>query len=92
MGREQFIEVFMEHLEGKKDIREIPRSQMYLARPTLAALFGTSLKMKKERDAKIIEGVRRYGYSLSPTSIASLELAKTSLAVCVNPRLQNDIS
>jgi putative transposase len=63
LGREQFVEVFREHLEGKRDIREIPRSQRYLARPTLAALFGTSMKMKRERDGKIIEGVRRYGYS-----------------------------
>jgi hypothetical protein len=63
LGREQFVEVFAEYLEGKRDIREIPRSQRYLARPTLAALFGTGVKTKKERDGKVIEGVRRYGYS-----------------------------
>jgi REP-associated tyrosine transposase len=63
LGREQFVEVFREHLEGKGDIGEIPRSQRYLAKPALTALFEISMKTKKERDGKIIEVVRRYGYS-----------------------------
>ncbi|HSB31004.1 MAG TPA: helix-turn-helix transcriptional regulator, partial [Candidatus Sulfobium mesophilum] len=63
LGREGFEETFRECLEGKRNIREIQRRQRYLERPTLTSLFGTGQETKEERDGRIIEAVRRHGYS-----------------------------
>ena len=45
-----------------EEIGEIPRSQRYLARPKLKALFEGKLS-KARRDALIVRAVQRYRYS-----------------------------
>ena len=51
-------------LKGREDIKEIPKSQRYISRPSLDSLFEENvLKSKHKRDKKISETVERYGYS-----------------------------
>jgi len=64
LGGDDFVDRLKEYLTGRKKIREIPRSQRYLDRPDLEALFpGKVLSAKKKRDRRIFESVEKYGYS-----------------------------
>jgi putative transposase len=58
LGNEEFVE----KLEGYEEIAEVPRSQRYLSRPKLNAVFEGKLT-KTKRDARIVQAVHRYGYS-----------------------------
>ncbi|MEW6041052.1 MAG: hypothetical protein AB1633_05985 [Elusimicrobiota bacterium] len=57
------MERFVDYLKGSEDIKEIPRSQRYINRPSLCNLFGNEiLKDKYKRGKKVLEGVEEYGY------------------------------
>lgn len=58
LGEEDFVA----KLKGYEETAEIPRSQRYLSRPKLKALFEGKLS-KAKRDALIVRAVHRYGYS-----------------------------
>ena len=45
-----------------EEIAEIPRNQRYATRPKLKTLFDGKLT-KNKRNARIVQAVRRYGYS-----------------------------
>ena len=62
LGREDFIEKLIGRVRGYERVKEIPRSQRYLGRPSLAEQF-KGAKEKKRRDRKISEAVMRHGYS-----------------------------
>jgi len=63
LGEDTFIEKFMDYLKGHEDIREIPKRQRYINRPSLDHLFKDALKNKRIRDKKIEEATERHGYS-----------------------------
>lgn len=64
LGEEGFVERLRKYLEGREDIREIPRSQRYVGRPSLEQLLGdVELERKRERERKMVEAVEGYGYS-----------------------------
>ena len=64
LGNEEFIERFEQHLQGKRDIGEIPRSQRYADRPSLEMLFRGIEDMEK-RNLAIREAVGTHHYRQS---------------------------
>jgi putative transposase len=61
LGQDEFIEIFLKHVKGSEELKEIPKSQRYIGRPGLAELLkGT--KGRKEISRKAKEAVERYGY------------------------------
>ena len=63
LGVEGFVEGLLPHVMGKMKIREIPKGQRYIGRPSLEELFRTAAHRKAHRDKVISQAVRRYGYS-----------------------------
>ena len=64
LGEEDFIESIEDHLRGKKEIPEIPKSQRYMNRPILGKLFEEEvIGDKRRRDKRIVEAVEGFGYS-----------------------------
>jgi putative transposase len=64
LGDSEFVERFKNYVKQAEHIKEIPRSQRYLGRPSLDALFkDTKARGKLERDRRIYEAVQHYGYS-----------------------------
>ena len=64
LGEDTFVEKFMDYLKGHEGIREIPKRQRYINRPSLDRLFERdALRNKQKRDKKIAEATERYGYS-----------------------------
>lgn len=47
----------------KREIREIPKGQRYVGRPSLEEMFKTVRNRKTLRNRKIAEAVKKYGYS-----------------------------
>jgi putative transposase len=62
LGEPDFVERLRGHLRGAEAVKEIPRSQRYLGRPTLQQLFDGKLS-RARRDALIVRAVARHGYS-----------------------------
>jgi len=63
LGEEGFIDKFKDHLTDKEKIKEIPRAQRYVSRPTLSKLFSSSERTIK-RNKHIYKAHINYGYSL----------------------------
>jgi len=64
LGEEDFIERIEDHLRGKKEIPQIPKSQRYMNRPILGKLFEEEvIGDKRRRDKRIVEAVEGFGYS-----------------------------
>jgi putative transposase len=64
LGEEDFVDKFIGYLRGHEDIKEIPKSQRYIGRPSLNILFKKrELKNTHIRNKKIAEAAERYGYS-----------------------------
>lgn len=63
LGVEGFVEGLLPHVAEKVEIREIPKGQRYVGRPTLGALFKDAKGAKSNRDRAILEAVEQHGYS-----------------------------
>ena len=64
LGREEFIEAMIGQVAGKETVREIPRVQRHLGRPSLEKLLGQGAdKDKAKRNRRIAEAVEKHGYS-----------------------------
>ncbi len=64
LGEDDFVQRLIGYVRGHEEIKEIPRSQRYLTRPSLDGLFADKVLVKKERrNRKVVEAVERYGYS-----------------------------
>jgi REP element-mobilizing transposase RayT len=63
LGEEGFINRFKDHLTDKEKIKEIPRVQRFVNRPTLSKLFSPSEKAVR-RNKHIYTAHIKYGYSL----------------------------
>lgn len=69
LGKEDFVEKYIDHVRKHEGIKEIPRSQRYVNRPALAQLFKTdTMKNKLKRNKKIREAATRFGYSQNEIS------------------------
>ena len=63
LGEESFVDHLVDHLRKRKDIPEIPRSQRYVARPSLERLFNeNTLRSRTKRNRAVIEAVEKHGY------------------------------
>jgi putative transposase len=63
LGGKAFIEKYATLKQGKEDIREIPRIQRYVERPSLEEIFSEEIICnKKEMHRCIVEAVKKYGY------------------------------
>lgn len=63
LGVEGFAEALLDHVAGKREIREIPKGQRFLGRAALDKLFFGVRDRKRTRDGVIAAAVKRYGYS-----------------------------
>jgi putative transposase len=63
LGLEDFAEALRSHVMGKQAVREIPKEQRLLGRPSLRNLFDEASKGKAARDRLILRAVNQYGYS-----------------------------
>jgi hypothetical protein len=63
LGEEGFVERFKDLLEDKKQVKEIPRPQRYVSRPSLDKIF-SGQKAKAKRDISINVAHMSYGYTL----------------------------
>jgi hypothetical protein len=63
LGAKEFIEEFRGILSGKERIKEIPRMQRYIGRPTLQDLF-EGVKNKNARNRQIYAAHVKFGYTL----------------------------
>lgn len=63
LGEAEFIEKFKDILEDKKQVKEIPRSQRYLDRPSLEKIF-RGQKTRAQRNKNINIAYLRHGYKL----------------------------
>jgi putative transposase len=63
LGEDEFVEKFKEVLEDKKQVKEIPRSQRYIGRPSLDNIF-RGQKTKAQRNTSIRNAHMRQGYTL----------------------------
>ena len=63
LGEEGFVGKFKDLLEDKKEVKEIPRGQRYVGRPSLDKIF-SGQKAKGQRDKRIHAAHMRHGYTL----------------------------
>jgi len=64
-GTEEFIKNLSGLLEEKEKIKEVPRVQRYVARPSLRELFkGKKAKDRTAEDRTIYDAYVRYGYTM----------------------------
>ena len=63
LGVEGFGEGLRHLVTKKQQIREIPKGQRFVGRPTLDKLFSQRSRGKTSRDQLIIKAVTDYGYS-----------------------------
>lgn len=64
LGDDDFVDRLIGYVKGQQDIGEIPKSQRYLKRPALGAIFSEKARSTKpQRDKKIREAMERHGYS-----------------------------
>jgi len=64
LGRDEFIEAMIGQVTGKETVREIPRVQRHLGRPSLEKLLGQGAeKDTAKRNRRIAEAVEKHGYS-----------------------------
>lgn len=66
LGEDDFVERMIGYVRGHEDIREIPRSQRYVGRPSLARLFeGRRQTDRKALASAMRRAVIEHGYSLT---------------------------
>jgi REP-associated tyrosine transposase len=63
LGLEGFAEALRGHVTDKQKVREIPKGQRLIGRPSLEKLFKEGGKKKTVRDRQISDAVNQHGYS-----------------------------
>lgn len=62
LGLEGFAAALTSHVAGKRKVREIPKGQRLVGRPSLKQLFEEIGTHKVRRDRRIAEAVEKHGY------------------------------
>ncbi len=64
LREEDFVDKLICYVKGYEELREIPKAERYISRPSLERLFhGKGRKDKGARDRLIKEAVKSYGYN-----------------------------
>ena len=63
LGTDGFAAALTDHVASKNTVKEIPKEQRLLARPSLKKLFGQSDRQRVKRDQLIADAVDQHGYS-----------------------------
>lgn len=63
LGDEDFIDRLVDRVRGHEEIKEIPKSQRFINRPSLEEIFRDTEKSKDRRDRKLSQAVVGCGYS-----------------------------
>jgi len=63
LGVEGFADGLRRLVTEKQQIREIPKGQRFVGRPSLEKLFSQKSRVKASRDRLIVKAVTQYGYS-----------------------------
>jgi len=63
LGDGDFVNHLIDYARGYEEVKEIPKIQRYLNRPTLTEIFKIARGEKRRRDRGITEAVKRWGYS-----------------------------
>jgi putative transposase len=63
LGGEDFVSGLIDYARGYEEVKEIPKVQRYLNRPSLTEIFRNAKGEKRKRDRGIVETVKRWGYS-----------------------------
>lgn len=86
LGTESFLKQLAPRLKGKRDIREVPRVQRLMDRPSLEAVWNDKgLKTKSARDDFIRQAHRAHGYTLKDIA-DHLGLHYTTISKVVNAK------
>jgi putative transposase len=62
LGSEAFVERLFGRVRGRERMKEIPKRQRYIGRPSLRDVFKAA-EEKQRRNRKIRDAVMRHGYS-----------------------------
>jgi REP element-mobilizing transposase RayT len=62
LGTEKFVQRLLGRVRGREKLKEIPKRQRYIGRPSLSRLFD-GVEPKDKRNRAIAEAVLRHGYS-----------------------------
>lgn len=82
LGGDSFIEKFKRMIRGKEALKEIPKVQRYVTRPSLKTIFKDKHEDKRLRDKAVYESHIRYGYTLREIAeYLSVHYATVSRAV-----------
>ncbi|MDD3748545.1 MAG: hypothetical protein PHX35_04230 [Candidatus Bipolaricaulis anaerobius] len=82
LGTERFVEALEPLLRGRSPMVEIPRRERLVSRPRLEELF-SGIKDKSDRNERIYQAVRVYGYTLKEVA-NSMELYYSTVSVIAN--------
>jgi REP element-mobilizing transposase RayT len=63
LGDEDFVDRLINYVRGYEEVKEIPRSQRYVNRPTLEEIFKNMKEKRRKRNRRIGSAVERWGYS-----------------------------
>ena len=63
LGDGDFVNRLVDYARGYEEVKEIPKIQRYLNRPSLTEIFKIARGEKRRRDRGIREAVKRWGYS-----------------------------
>ena len=63
LGDADFVNRLVDDARGYEEVKEIPKIQRYLNRPSLTEIFKDTRGEKQKRDRGIAEAVKRRGYS-----------------------------
>jgi REP element-mobilizing transposase RayT len=63
LGDGDFVNRLVDYARGYEEVKEIPKIQRYLNRPSLTEIFKIARGDKRRRDRGIAEAVKRWGYS-----------------------------
>lgn len=89
LGGEGFVEKLKPYLTGLRKLREVPRKQRLLDRPSLKSLFGDADQGSKARRNQLIRRAHlQCGYTLKEIA-AHLDLHYTTVSKVVNENREN---
>jgi hypothetical protein len=63
LGDEDFVDQLIDYVEIYEEVKEIPKSQRYVNRPTLKEIFKDTEEKRRARNRGISDAVERWGYS-----------------------------
>lgn len=64
LGGDEFVESLTEHVRGREQVPEIPKSQRFINRPALAEILGSEvIDDRRRRDKAVRKAVFEHGYT-----------------------------